>query len=85
MANNVKKNQGNGSLIFIWVLIVLLAVGTVGVLVNYRNNHSTIIESKELASALSVAFDKPEGKITTEDLESVEEVVFNDTECTVQS
>lgn len=78
MANNVKKNQGNGSFIFIWVLIVLLAVGTVGVLVNYRNNHSTIIESKELASALSVAFNKPEGKITTEDLDSVEEVIFND-------
>ncbi len=78
MANNVKKNQGNGTLVFIWVLIILLVAGTVGIFFNYRNNHSTIIESNELASALSRAFDKPEGKITLQDLESVERIVFSD-------
>ncbi len=78
MANYAKKNQSNGSFIFIWVLIVLLALGTVGIFYSYSNNHSTIITDKELAASLSVAFDKPAGKITSEDLASIEEISVTD-------
>ena len=72
MANYAKKNQKNGSFIFTCILVVLLIAGIFGVFYSYRSNHSTIIDSKELAASLSVAFNKPAGKITAEDLASVE-------------
>lgn len=74
MAKSNKK--GNGSLIVTWVLIVLLAIGTFFVVMNYNDNHSDLIKNEEIALALTETFDKPIGRISEEDLASIEGVLF---------
>ncbi len=76
MAKNHSKNEGKASLIFIWILVILLAVGTVFVVKNYKDTHSDIIKNDEIAAALSTAFDKPIGQITAEDLATIEGVAL---------
>ena len=73
---NTKSNKGNGSLIFTWVIIVLLLVGTFVVYKNYSDNTSKYITNEEVAQALSETFDKPVGRITEDDLKSIKGVLM---------
>ena len=76
MSKNYSKKEGLGSLIFIWVLILLLAVGTFFVVKNYTDTNSKIIKNDDIAIALSQTLDKPAGKITEADLANIERAEF---------
>ena len=78
MAKYAKKKQGIAGLIFIWVLVILLAIGTFGVINHYTLNNTDIIQNAELAEILSASLDKPIGKITQEDLATIEGIGFAD-------
>ncbi|MBR3994013.1 MAG: leucine-rich repeat domain-containing protein, partial [Clostridia bacterium] len=77
MAKNYSNKESRASLIFTWILIILIAIGSFMIFKNYKDNYSDIIKNDELAQALSTAFDKPVGKITTDDLASVNAIAFN--------
>lgn len=72
MAKNYSKKEGNASIIFIWILIILLAVGTLMVFRNFKDHNTSILKNTEVAAALSEAMDKPVGRISKEDIASVE-------------
>jgi len=76
MAKNYAKKEGKASLIFIWILIILIAVATFFVVKNYKDNHSDLLKNDNLAAAFSEALEKPIGKITANDLAAVEAVAF---------
>lgn len=76
MANYKKKNKGIASLIFIWVLILLLAFGTFWIINYYTSNHSSIIENQELAQSIAALSDKNAGKLTSDDFLNIEEIQF---------
>lgn len=76
MANYKKKNKGIASLIFIWVLILLLAFGTFWVINNYTSNHTSLIENQELAQSVAVLSDKKAGKLSEDDFLNVEKIQF---------
>ncbi len=76
MANYKKKNKGIASLIFIWVLILLLAFGTFWVINYYTSNHSSLIENQELAQSIAALSDKKAGKLTSDDFLNIEEIQF---------
>lgn len=75
----LRNKESNGSLIFTWVIIILLALATAAVVLShlntereYRENHSTFIMNEEIANALADALDTPAGLITQEDLGKIE-------------
>lgn len=75
MAKTYSK-EGKASLIFIWILIILLAVGTFYVCKSYTEKSSEIIESDAVEAAFSTTMKKPAGRITAEELAAVEGVDF---------
>lgn len=75
MAKNYSK-EGKASLIFIWILIILLAIGTVYVYKSYTEKSSDFIESEALEEAFSTTMGKPAGKITMEELAGVEGIDY---------
>ncbi len=78
MANYKKKNQGLAGLIFIWVLVILLAFGAFWVIRHYNLNNSTIISNDQLAETLALALDTHAGKLTEEDIASIEGISYAD-------
>lgn len=76
MAKNYAKQEGKASLIFIWILIILLALGTFFVVKSYSEQSSKFISSDAVEAAFSQTLGKPAGKITESELSSVEGVDF---------
>lgn len=74
MGKNYSKRESKASLIFIWIVIALLLVGMFFIVKSYKEQHSEIISSEALETALSTAMKKPAGKITAEELAGVEGV-----------
>ncbi len=72
MAKNYSKQESKASLIFIWLLIILLALGTFFVVKSYNEQTSEIINSDALEIAFANTMGKPAGKITADELASVE-------------
>ncbi len=77
--SNYKKNKNSNTSIFTtWVLIVLLCVGTFFLMYNYSANHSKFLENTSFADTIGDAFGKGAGKVTHEDLSSVESFTILD-------
>lgn len=72
MAKNYSKKDKKSSLIFMWVLIVLLAVGTVFTVKSYYDNNHSIVHNLDLAEGIGEKLKKPIGKITNEDISEFE-------------
>ena len=72
MAKNYSKQESKASLIFIWILILLLIVGTIFVVKSYNEQTSKFISSDVIETAFSETLGKPAGKITKDELASVE-------------
>lgn len=78
MAKNAKKKQNVAGLIFIWVLILIFAVGIFGVIRSYKLENSTIIANNQLAEIVAAAFETKPGKLTEDDLATIEGLSFAD-------
>ncbi len=78
MAKHANKKQGIAGLIFTWILIILLALGAFGIFYYYKLNTSTLISNDQLAESLSVVLEKPVGKLTEEDVASIEGLSYAD-------
>lgn len=72
MAKNYSNKKGSASLIFTWILIILLAIGSFMVLENYNDNHTNLVKNKEIVQLLAEKTGKDVGDITKEDLSSIE-------------
>ncbi len=72
MAKNYSKQESKASLIFIWILILLLVVGTFFVVKSYNDQTSKFISSEGIETAFSETLGKPAGKITKDELATVE-------------
>ena len=72
MAKNYSKQESKASLIFIWILILLLVVGWFFVIKSYNEQTSKFISSDGIETAFSETLGKPAGKITKDELASVE-------------
>ncbi len=72
MAKNYSSKESNGSLIFIWILVILLAVGTFFVVKSYGDNHTDIMKNTEVVQLIADKTGKNLGDITKEDIAGIE-------------
>ena len=72
MASQSKKKKGVAGLVFTWLLILLFAAGTFGVVWNHTSNHSKFIANTGIADALAKGFNKGAGRVTKAEVATVE-------------